>query len=74
MSATGIDAALGVRRADRRCDRCGAEAFVRVEISAGGDLLFCSHHYNRHELALLAHASRVIDERERLNARPSPSV
>ena len=57
-----------------RCDRCGAQAFVKVEMSAGGDLLFCGHHYARHELALLAYAARVIDEREFINARPSPSV
>lgn len=57
-----------------RCDRCGAQAFVLVEIASGGDLLFCGHHYARHELALLAVTSRVTDEREFINARPSPST
>ena len=57
-----------------RCDRCGAQAFVKVEMASGGDLLFCDHDYRRHELVLLAYAARVIDEREHINARPSPSV
>lgn len=62
-----------LRPADR-CDRCGAQAFVKVDIASGGDLLFCGHHYARYELALLAYASHVTDERELINARPSPST
>ena len=27
-----------------RCDRCGAQAYVRVVLAGGGDLLFCAHH------------------------------
>ena len=28
-----------------RCDRCGAQAYVRVVLGAsGGELLFCAHH------------------------------
>ena len=28
-----------------RCDRCGAQAYVRVVLGAsGGELLFCGHH------------------------------
>ena len=41
-----------LRPADR-CDRCGAQAFVKVDIASGGDLLFCGHHYAHYELALL---------------------
>lgn len=29
--------------ATERCDICGAQAFVRVELE-NGDLLFCGHH------------------------------
>jgi len=27
-----------------RCDRCGAQAYVRAILVSGGELLFCSHH------------------------------
>ncbi|WP_444826196.1 DUF7455 domain-containing protein, partial [Arthrobacter sp. H41] len=28
-----------------RCDRCGAQAYVRAVLqSSGGELLFCGHH------------------------------
>ena len=29
--------------ASDRCDRCGAQAYVRVTLTSGGELLFCSH-------------------------------
>ena len=35
-----------------RCDRCPAEAQQEVFIF-GTVLLFCQHHYNKHETALL---------------------
>lgn len=43
-----------------RCDRCGAQAYVQVELDAGGELLFCAHHARQHvdklrEVALLIH-------------------
>ena len=43
-----------------RCDRCGAQAFVQVELDAGAELLFCAHHARQHadklrEVALLIH-------------------
>jgi len=31
--------------ASDRCDVCGAQAYIRVEL-AGGELLFCAHHGN----------------------------
>lgn len=49
-----------------RCDRCNAQAYVRVELSAGGDLLFCGHHWSRHEDVLRPQAATVIDETHRL--------
>ena len=36
-----------------RCDRCNAQAKYRTW-RKGRDLLFCGHHYSKHELALLA--------------------
>jgi hypothetical protein len=31
-----------------RCDRCGAQAYVQVVLTSGGDLLFCGHHAKIH--------------------------
>lgn len=60
-----------IARADR-CDRCRAQAFALATVK-GIDLLFCGHHFARFEEALRAVAERVIDEREWINRRPSPS-
>jgi len=49
-----------------RCDRCNAQAYVRVVLSRGGDLQFCAHHWSRHEDALRPQAQDVIDETHRL--------
>ena len=27
-----------------RCDRCGAQAYVRATLATGGELMFCAHH------------------------------
>ncbi|WP_234823443.1 hypothetical protein [Cutibacterium acnes] len=32
-----------------RCDRCGAQAYVRITLRNGGELLFCAHHARAHE-------------------------
>lgn len=54
-----------------RCDRCQAQAFVLVML-AGGPLLFCGHHFHRHQPALAgAGATVVVDNRKQLTARPS---
>ena len=44
--------------ASDRCDRCGAQAYVRVHLSSGGELLFCAHHGRKHEekLSQIAHS------------------
>lgn len=49
-----------------RCDRCNAQAYVRVVLEGGGDLLFCGHHWSRHEEVLRPKAQNVIDETHRL--------
>jgi hypothetical protein len=49
-----------------RCDRCAAQAYVRVVLHGGADLLFCGHHWSRHETALRPKASEVFDETHRL--------
>ena len=54
-----------------RCDRCNAQAYVRVVLTNGSDLLFCGHHWTRHEDALRPLASLVIDELHKLVAAPT---
>lgn len=49
-----------------RCDRCNAQAYVRVVLAGGSDLLFCSHHWNRHEGAIRPQAVEIVDETHRL--------
>ena len=50
-----------------RCDRCGAQAYVRVVLAGGGELLFCSHHWTRHADVLRPKAAEVHDETHRLS-------
>ena len=51
---------------DDRCDRCGAQAYVKVRVKGGTSLLFCVHHYNKHSEALASIAQDVVDESDRL--------
>ncbi len=50
-----------------RCDRCGAQAFVRVELQSGADLMFCGHHARQHETRLREIAVTYQDESDRLS-------
>ena len=49
-----------------RCDRCGAQAYVRVVLYTRQDLLFCGHHYRQHAPALAKVAAGIQDETQRL--------
>ena len=49
-----------------RCDRCGAQAHVRVLLRSRQDLLFCAHHYRQHAPALAKIAAGIQDETDRL--------
>ena len=55
-----------------RCDRCGAQAYVKVMLEAGGELMFCAHHARAHQDAFTSIASEIIDETERLHLTPEP--
>ena len=51
-----------------RCDGkdCGAQAYVVVR-GISGELMFCSHHFNKADgEKLRAFAFEIVDERERL--------
>jgi hypothetical protein len=54
-----------------RCDRCGAQAFIRVRIVTGGELLFCGHHGRRHEDKLRPQAVEWYDETHRIAEDPT---
>ena len=48
------------------CDRCGAQAYVRVVLPGSGELLFCAHHKRQHADALAKIAVEIQDETDRL--------
>lgn len=52
--------------ASDRCDRCGAQAYVRV-VLPGGELLFCAHHGRAHSDKLQQVALTIHDESDKLN-------
>ena len=54
-----------------RCDRCGAQAYLRVSLQGGGELLFCAHHAREHGDKLRSIATHVHDETEKLEATPA---
>ena len=54
-----------------RCDRCGAQAYIRARLVSGGELLFCAHHGRQHIPALMDKAIDIHDETERLNEAAS---
>ena len=49
-----------------RCDRCGAQAYLRVELASGLELLFCAHHAREHDAKLREIAVKLIDETHKL--------
>ena len=51
-----------------RCDRCAAQALVRVFLEGGSALQFCSHHFKEHEVRLRAVAIDVQDEQDKITA------
>ena len=51
-----------------RCDRCGAQAYVRVVLPGRLELLFCAHHNRQYAAALAKIAVEILDETQRLAA------
>lgn len=61
---TGMTATPITLTALDRCDRCGAQASIRVILPTGGELLFCGHHGRQHhdrleQLAAVIHDTRT---------------
>ena len=59
VSTTLYDESL---TASDRCDRCGAQAYLRVKFEGGGELLFCAHHAKAHSDKLKQVALKIHDE------------
>lgn len=51
-----------------RCDRCGAQAYIRAVLQKSGkDLLFCAHHAREHEGKLKSLVSIWQDESNKIS-------
>jgi hypothetical protein len=57
-----------------RCDRCGAQAYVRAVLLSGSELLFCAHHWHENEGALRKIAAAIHDETHRLVNVPASAA
>jgi len=66
-AATGVPARTGELTVMDRCDRCGAQAYVRVLLPSRLELLFCAHHNREHARALAEIAVEIHDETRRLD-------
>lgn len=49
-----------------RCDRCGAQAYVRATLLNGGELMFCAHHGKEYAEKLKTVAAAIQDETAKL--------
>lgn len=67
MSTTAVAEPASLNATDR-CDRCGAQAYVRATLDGGAELLFCGHHFRAHEDKLAAAGAVILDERHRIDA------
>lgn len=70
---TAVAPGAALSAADR-CDRCGAQAYLRVELHSGGELHFCAHHAREHGDKLREIATVVVDETHKLGDRPAPDA
>jgi len=51
-----------------RCDQCNAQAFVRVRMPSGSELLFCGHHGREHAPVLAAQGADLRDDTSTIDA------
>ncbi len=50
-----------------RCDRCGAQAYLRVTMPTGSELIFCAHHGREYGPKLRELDAVILDESVRLD-------
>src|SRR4051812_30194616 len=70
LVTTAVAPSTAALSAADRCDRCGAQAYLRVELQSGGELLFCAHHAREHGDKLKEIAANVVDETHKLSGTP----
>ena len=70
MNAVAAPSTPTLSAADR-CDRCGAQAYLRVQLHSGGELHFCAHHAREHGDKLREVAVALTDESHKLTETPS---
>ncbi len=68
-----IEANTQALTAADRCDRCGAQAYMKASLPGGGELLFCAHHGRAYTPTLQAQGADLLDESTRLHAEQSIS-
>jgi len=72
MSIAPAEAPAAALNASHRCDRCGSRAYVATilrdseKLTAGGELLWCNHHWRQHADALMPYLSALVDETSQL--------
>ena len=65
ITSDALDAPSYELTALDRCDSCGAQAYIRVELGKG-ELLFCAHHGKKYQEKLSSVARSWHDESSRL--------
>lgn len=60
--------------ASDRCDRCGAQAYVRATMGSGLDLLLCAHHFRENEERLREVSVSIHDESTKLVNVPATAA
>lgn len=70
---TMVEEKLDTLNASDRCDACGSQAFIWVN-GVNGDLLFCRHHFMKHEEKLREYAFEIIDETWKINHKSESSA
>lgn len=60
--------------ASDRCDRCGAQAYVHVRLTSGGELLFCGHHARAHLDKVRPLADAIADFTHTIDAGDAPQA
>ena len=58
-SLSYVEQPLGI---SDRCDRCGAQAYVRATMPSGASLLLCGHHGNTHRAQLIVAGAAIHDQ------------
>ena len=69
--STAVASSAAALTASDRCDRCGAQAYLRVELGEGAELLFCAHHAREHGDKLRSIAVNLHDETHKLGDTPA---